>query len=635
MLALAVGVQSPAGAVTQPDDTYLRLATNTNGGGDSEQVYSRTQAVTLAKRFDFAVGLRWTFEDHIGAMESANPQFRMLTYMNGTFAKPKDALSMPGSWFLRDASGNKVKSVKWGNFYMDPANPGWQAWVAQRCADWNRLSGFHGCMLDDMGSGNLISANLTARPIDPRTGKAMQTDDWIGYVTGLARKVKTANPGLLIGVNGLNNGSKFFGNNVNSKRLLAVVDVGMAEGWLRNEYASTDTFRSESAWRAEIDMLVEAGRMNKTISLQTKIWTSASTAQVDHWRRYTYASFLLGTHGQSYLNFSPEGPGKPPATHSWERVDIGSPTEQYAKRGGVYQRRYTGGIAMVNPTDSPVRVTLDKAYQRLNGTTVTSFTLGANDGEILTDVAAPSGTPPTTTVPPSTNELDSAVTFPGKGQTVSGPNLMVEGTATDDTGVASVGVAVRDRTTGRWLQSDGRTFGTKYRLLPATVANPGGAETSWSLPLTLPNGNYGIQAKAMDSAGNVDSTPPWVSFAVQASVATHVLDGLVDSPARRQVLTGPNVVMSGSATDNFGVSTVRIAIRDRVSGDWLQTDGKTFGTKYRLLSATLSDQGAVETGWTFALKLSDGAYGVQIIAEDAEGNRDSTPPWVPFEVVSN
>ena len=444
VLALAVGVQSPAGAVTQPDDTYLRLATNTNGGGDSEQGYSRSEAVALAKRFDFAVGLRWTFEDHIGAMESANPQFRMLTYMNGAFARSKDAPSMPDAWFLRDSSGNKVKSVYWGNFLMDPANPGWQAWTAAKCEEWNRLSGFHGCMLDDMGAGNLTSGNLTARPIDPRTGKLMDTYDWIGYTADLARAVGKANPGLLIGANGLNNGSKFFGNNVVSKRLLAAVDVGMAEGWLRNEYASPSTFRSESAWRAEVDMLVEAGRMNKTISLQTKIWTSASTAQVDHWRRYTYASFLLGTHGQSYLNFNPEGPGRPPAAHAWEQVSIGAPTESYAKRGGVYQRRYTGGIAMVNPTDSPVRVTLDKAYQRLNGTTVTSFTLGANDGEILTDPSAPSGGG----IPGAT----TTTTKPPGGTTTTKPPAPHVGTFTDDDGSVFEGDI-------EWIAAKGYTMG--------------------------------------------------------------------------------------------------------------------------------------------------------------------------------
>ncbi len=502
------GVSSPASAVSPANSGYLRMAAVTNGGGDAEQSYTTAQAVALAERFDLAVGLRWTFDSEIDAMRAANAGFRMFAYMNGAFSKPKDAGAMPDAWFLKDASGAKVTSVKWGNFYMDPANQGWRDWVAQRCADWTSLSGFDGCMMDDLGSGNLTSGNLSASPIDPRTGELMTSSDWIGYTSELAQYVGDANPGILVSANGLNNGPRFFGKGVDSKRLLESVDMAIAEGFLRNEYGSIDKFRNEADWQAEVDMLVEAGVMGKSILLQTKVWSSASSSDIEHWRRYSYATLLLGTNGESYLNFSPEGPGKPPAVHAWESIDIGTPTEAYVKRDGVYQRRYTGGIAMVNPTDSAVWVTLDQAYERLDGSTVTAFSLGANDGEILQT---------TTVVPPSdVTPADGVVDAPLAGDVLTGPAVAVSGSASDDVGVVGVDVAVRDTVLGMWLQADGVTFGSSYASVPAVLDTPGGLVTGWSFGVSLPDGDYAVQVKAVDAAGNADPTPPWVPFTVGA-----------------------------------------------------------------------------------------------------------------------
>jgi hypothetical protein len=497
---VTAGSSSPASAITPWSSNYLRFAVFTDGGGDAAQEYSTSEAVSLAERYDVAIALRWTFDDKVDVMRQANSSFRILAYMNGAFSKPQDAPSMPDSWFLKDANGQRITSVKWGNFYMDPANPGWRSWVAQRCSDWTSLSGFDGCVLDDLGAGNMLSGNLSGYPIDPRTGQPMTSDDWIGYVAGLGAQVKDANPRILVTVNGLNNGPRFFGKNVVSKRLLASVDAAIAEGFLRNEYGPLDTFRSETDWKAEVDMLVEAGNMGKSVIVQTKIWNSASYSDISRWRRYAYATFLLGTNGQSYLNFNPIGPGKPPYAHAWDSVDLGTPTGAYAKQDGVYQRSFSNGIAMVNPTKSPVTVTLDQPYKRLNGNTVTSFTLGANQGEILqrtTSSAAP----------------DGVVAFPSPGEVVNGPSVVLSGSATDDVGVTGVWAAVRDRDSLLWLQANGN-FGSAYTLLPTNLDAPGAKNTGWSLSVSLPAGNYGVQIKAEDGAGNRDQSPPWVNFSV-------------------------------------------------------------------------------------------------------------------------
>jgi hypothetical protein len=153
------------------------------------------------------------------------------------------------------------------------------------------------------------------------------------------------------------------------------------------------------------------------------------------------------------------------------------------------------------------------------------------------------------------------------------------------------------------------------------------------LAVSLVDGSYAVQVKAEDAAGKVDPTPPWVPFTVASSVSDVTdPDGFVDVPAAGVVLSGPGVVLSGSASDDVGVTDVRVAVRDAASKLWLQSDGVTFGSAYALLPSSLDAVGGVLTGWSLAVSLVDGSYAVQVKAEDAAGNVDPTPPWIPFTV---
>ena len=67
------------------------------------------------------------------------------------------------------------------------------------------------------------------------------------------------------------------------------------------------------------------------------------------------------------------------------------------------------------------------------------------------------------------------------------------------------------------------------------------------------------------------------------------------------------ITLSGTATDNVGVDQVRVAIRDRNAGLWLQDDMTTFGP-FRRFDATLSNPGAPATDRSFDVPLPDGNY---------------------------
>lgn len=363
--------------------TALRFWASTNGGTSSDQVYTDAQAIDVARRFDVVVAIFATFRDQVAEMKAANPNLTLISYLNGAFADSDEGTLFPDSWYLRDAKGAKVRSVKWGNFLMDPANAGWRDHVLSWCRDRLSRSGYDGCYLDDLGSGNLTSGNLTGTPVNPRTGALYTDDQWIADTSGTAGYVRSQLGKPLL-VNGLNNGGKYFDPSIRSSRLAMAASGGNAEGFLRGEATAVTQFRKEAQWQQDVDMLVDAGNNGRSVVAMTKIWISATSAQVTQWRKYTYASFLLGTNGNQFLYFNPVGPGKPPAAHPYDSVPIGTPSGAYAKVGGVYKRSFTNGMAFVNPTTAAVTVSLGGTYKDLDGNSRTSITLAPNTGEVVT-----------------------------------------------------------------------------------------------------------------------------------------------------------------------------------------------------------------------------------------------------------
>ncbi|MCW2768433.1 MAG: conserved repeat protein [Nocardioides sp.] len=227
---------------------------------------------------------------------------------------------------------------------------------------------------------------------------------------------------------------------------------------------------------------------------------------------------------------------------------------------------------------------------------------------------------------------DTVLTTPATNAVVAPPTVTATGSATDNVGVASVTILVKNRDTGLWLQTNG-TWGSTTtnagRL--ATLANPGAATTSWTIDVPLGAGNYLITARAQDAPGNQDATAAQQQFSVRVadSVAP---DGTITSPANNAVLPMGPVSMSGNATDNIGVDQVLLAIQDTVTKEYLRTNG-TWSAQYGTITATVANRGATSTGWsyTFAPPVAR-KYAVTAIAQDAASNQDATKPRNTFTV---
>jgi hypothetical protein len=95
------------------------------------------------------------------------------------------------------------------------------------------------------------------------------------------------------------------------------------------------------------------------------------------------------------------------------------------------------------------------------------------------------------------------------------------------------------------------------------------------------------------------------------------------------------VSTSGTATDNVGVTAVRVAVYNRAgtsANRWLQADG-SWGAAYASRNATLETPGATSTTWSLGpVTLPEGSYAIDARTVDAAGFVDPDRAWRPFTV---
>jgi hypothetical protein len=88
----------------------------------------------------------------------------------------------------------------------------------------------------------------------------------------------------------------------------------------------------------------------------------------------------------------------------------------------------------------------------------------------------------------------------GSGHKFEKSEVLLSGSATDQDGIASVRVAVKDRATKRWLQRDGK-WRAKRAWLRADLSIRDGATTPWLFRQSLPVGKYSVRARATNLSG--------------------------------------------------------------------------------------------------------------------------------------
>ncbi len=225
-------------------------------------------------------------------------------------------------------------------------------------------------------------------------------------------------------------------------------------------------------------------------------------------------------------------------------------------------------------------------------------------------------TSPGTSTPP---------TAPQPFTVVPGEPITFTGSATDDGTISSIDIALLNMSTQEYLTVDG-TFGRNNALnLYRLERNLDEQTVDWSYttPYDLTPGSYRFLVLATDDEGLRTPSSMWAN-----SYFTAQVEG--DSPPKATLsLTGTqppleslDLDLAGSASDDVGVSAVRVALRDDDTGRYATEDGGT-QVAYTTVPAVLDAPGATSTGWTLPFTLpTEGEWEVTAVAFDDVGQYD-------------
>jgi hypothetical protein len=338
-------------------------------------------AASAARRYRIIVAAPEVLAPYVSQMRAANPEIILLAYVNGT--NQSSPTAFPSSLYLKDAHGRLVESRGFKTYLMDFTNPVWVENRVQTCLAAISSAHLDGCHLDVLGTSSLSPGYTTGLPIDPHTGDVFTPAEWLHGTDALAANVQSAagNSKIIIG-NGLGDGPHFY-NVGPSSILLGGEAGGVAEGWMHNAIDAMDHWPGVNEWKLNVDML-GVGSQGKVILTITKTWGTGTTALIEQWHQFSLASFLLGSSGRDAYSFFPTRGASAIAANPWDAFPIGSPTSAYFAASNGFERDFTTGKVLVNPSTSSWTVSLGGTYRDVAGHHMTTATLQPHTGLILT-----------------------------------------------------------------------------------------------------------------------------------------------------------------------------------------------------------------------------------------------------------
>ncbi len=378
MVATATaGFASPTGPATAPGP---RWSPSWMAG---KKTFTTQEAADTATRFPIVVGQPQALSPHVATMHAANPATKVIAYVNGAYTK---STTLAEGLYAHDASGARIQWTTFAIWQLELSNPAARTMVANLCTTARNAAPFDGCLLDNLGLTILNASDKSGLPVDPATGAVTTAADWMQNVALTIQATKAANPGAIVTANGLAWGKNYFAASGATRAITDAGAGGESEQFVRSATQAAGTFRKEADWKSDVDMIVDAESHGSWILAVSKLWVTATTAQQSALHRYSYATFLLGTNGTSYFQFlADRSLDTPIADSNLEKLPIGSPTGAYAKTDGAYQRAFTKGRVLVNPTNAAVTVPVTGVFHDSNGTLVTgSLRLAPYAAEILT-----------------------------------------------------------------------------------------------------------------------------------------------------------------------------------------------------------------------------------------------------------
>jgi PKD repeat protein len=220
---------------------------------------------------------------------------------------------------------------------------------------------------------------------------------------------------------------------------------------------------------------------------------------------------------------------------------------------------------------------------------------------------------------PGNEPTDTTITDPIQGRvepsdtpwTINGHAKVASG------GVNRVQIQIKDMDRNQFLQDDLTTWGPSNSI-NATLSNQTATGADYSLGVTVAgNRTLKVFAKTFGSNGTSDPTQAVKkieTFGTDDKTPTTSISGPGGT-----VIGTTTFTVTGSAADDIGVNSVRVAFKDMNTGNFLQSDG-TMGPLQDSFRVTPDVPNSVSTTWSYEVTLPyEGQWRAQAWAVDTTG----------------
>lgn len=244
-----------------------------------------------------------------------------------------------------------------------------------------------------LSAGDIISATAENGMLTKYSGILFQNredvpegtlDDLNADIEEAHRRVGTR---LLIAAAPLwTDGASYFANRDAADALLPSLDGICMCNFMRRADAQLDDFKSVTAWRQDVSALATLSSRSNLIVLVSVPFaerTSKSKGSAADWLDYSLGSFLLGINNRhAFFNVRGNRTNGLVMAPQFE-TKIGSPLGTLYPITGVYERRFTQGVVVVNPSSEMRTRVFSRPFQDANNRIVTRATLNPHSAIIL------------------------------------------------------------------------------------------------------------------------------------------------------------------------------------------------------------------------------------------------------------
>jgi hypothetical protein len=439
----------------------LQVAINSNA---VTQNYAWNAAATSAAQATAAqehvVILQAWETDELEAIKAANPSTIVLMYQNASSASTSASATgiyptgvpysqaVANGWLLDNTSGQTFtfQGENW-LYATDVGSTGYQnAWASNVITKLDSAP-WDGVFLDDVNptiAYHYCVSCVARYPSDASYGAAMGS-----FVQNVGSQIQGAGKLAVANIGSWSS----YGSTVNS--WLQYLSGAMDEEFVKWGTTAGSGYANQATWQNQLHEVALAQSENKIF-----LGVSHSTSTDEQAALYGYATELLASNGTASYSLAQDY-----STATWfpeYQYQIGQPTGSYTvSSNGVYERVFTGGVALVNPGSSSETVSLGGTYSGSGLSNVSTVTLAPQSGLVLTGSSVGttptggSGTAPTggtTTTPPgstgTTPTGSTGTTTGGTGTTTGGTGTTTGGTGTTTGGTGTTTGGSGTTTTG-------------------------------------------------------------------------------------------------------------------------------------------------------------------------------------------